>query len=67
MYKFENTGSNQSSAPLEEIIREEEGGGTGVITRERLRWLMITDEDDRNEGKKERTRKIRGVCVCVRV
>lgn len=37
MYKFENTGSNQSSAPLEEIIREEEGGGTGVITRERLR------------------------------
>lgn len=28
---------------------------------------MITDEDDRNEGKKERTRKIRGVCVCVRV
>lgn len=26
---------------------------------------MITDEDDRNEGKKERTRKIRGVCVCV--
>lgn len=24
---------------------------------------MITDEDDRNEGKKERTRKIRDVCV----